>query len=91
MTIVIAYEIGVMYIKPIDVLEIINNTFFSWAPISSACLPVTPSNTTPRRDFFMACKLGQEKEKVRAINLELEERVKQRTQQLVKANEGPES
>ncbi|XPS88735.1 two component system sensor histidine kinase, hybrid [Desulfosarcina variabilis str. Montpellier] len=87
MTIVIAYEIGVMYIKPIDVLEIINNTFFFLGANLIGMFACYSIEYYTRRDFFMACKLGQEKEKVRAINLELEERVKQRTQQLVKANE----
>ena len=87
MSIVIAYEICVLYIKPIDVVEIINNTFFFLGANLIGMFACYSIEYYTRRDFFMACKLGQEKEKVRAINLQLEERVKERTQQLVKANE----
>lgn len=87
MSIVIAYEICVVYIRPIDVVEIINNTFFFLGANLIGMFACYSIEYYTRRDFFMACKLGQEKEKVRAINLQLEERVKERTQQLVKANE----
>ena len=87
LAIVVGYEISVMYIKPIDVVEIINNTFFFLGANLIGMFACYSIEYYTRRDFFMACKLGQEKEKVRAINLELEERVKERTHQLVKANE----
>ena len=86
-TIVLGYEISAFYIKPVDVVEIINNSFFFLGANLIGMFACYSIEYFTRRDFFMACRLGQEKEKVRAVNLELEERVKERTRQLVKANQ----
>ncbi len=85
--IVIGYGLSVLYIKPIDALEIVNNTFFFLGANLIGMFACYSIEYYTRRDYFMACRLGQEKEKVRSINLALEARVEERTRQLVKANE----
>lgn len=87
LAIVIGYELSLLFIKPIAAPEVINNTFFFLGANVIGMFACYSIEYYTRRDFFMACQLGREKEKVRAINLQLEERVKDRTQQLVKANE----
>jgi signal transduction histidine kinase/ActR/RegA family two-component response regulator len=87
LAIVIGYELSALFVKPIAVSEIINNTFFFLSANVIGMFACYSIEYYTRRDFFMACRLGQEKEKVRAVNLQLEERVRQRTRQLVKANE----
>ena len=87
LTIVIGYEICALYIEPLTGMEIVNHTFFFLGANLIGMFACYSIEYYTRKDFFMALKLGQEKEKVRAINLELEARVKERTRQLVKAND----
>jgi signal transduction histidine kinase/ActR/RegA family two-component response regulator len=85
--IVLGYEISWLLIKPAPTAEVINNNFFFLGANIIGMFACYSIEYYTRRDFFMACQLGQEQEKVSAINLQLEERVKQRTEQLVKTNQ----
>jgi len=86
-TIVGAYQIGAIFLSstPLPIL-INNNFFFVTANIIGMCASYTIEYYF-RRDFFLARLLEDEKEKVKNINLELEQRVQKRTAQLNKTNE----
>jgi len=87
MSIVAGYEFSCLFIKPIPAVEMISNNFFLLGGNLIGMFACYCIEYYTRRDFFMARQLEQEQEKVRAVNRQLEERVNERTQQLVKANE----
>ena len=84
--IVAGYELSWLLIKPAPASEVINNNFFFLGANTIGMFACYCIEYYTRRDYYMACQLEKEQQKVTAINLELEERVKQRTAQLVKAN-----
>ena len=86
-TIVGAYQIGAIFLSSTPLPILINNNFFL---ITATVIGMCASYTIEyylRRDFFLARLLEDEKEKVKNINLELEQRVQKRTAQLNKSNE----
>jgi signal transduction histidine kinase/ActR/RegA family two-component response regulator len=87
MSIVAGYEFSCIFIKPIPAVEMISNNFFLLGGNLIGMFACYCIEYYTRRDFFMARQLEQEQEKVSAVNRQLEERVNERTQQLVKANE----
>ena len=85
--IVIAYEIAAIWLSetPLDVL-LSNNFFFLGSNLIGmfACYSI---ESYSRRDFIKAYLLETEKKKVDTLNRELESRVEERTEQLMRANE----
>ena len=84
--VVLLYEIAVLGAGgPSPPVWISNNFFFISANLVGMAAGYSIETST-RRDFFMHCLLAQEQEKVREANLKLEERVKERTADLVRSN-----
>ena len=85
--IVIAYEIAAIWLSetPLDIL-LSNNFFFLGSNFIGmfACYSI---ESYSRQDFIKAYLLETEKKKVDTLNLELESRVEERTEQLMRANE----
>jgi PAS domain S-box-containing protein len=85
-TIVIAYEISAIWMieTPTSIL-LTNNFFFLGGNLIGmfACYSI---ETSSRRDFIQTYLLEDEKEKVDALNEELEHRVEKRTAQVIQAN-----
>jgi signal transduction histidine kinase/ActR/RegA family two-component response regulator len=84
--IVFAYEITAIWLSPTPVPTLINNNFFFLTGNVFGMFTGYSIEYYLRRDFIQARLLEVEKKKVAGINLELEERVKERTTQLVEAN-----
>ncbi len=82
--IVMFYEVAAMSTTPVTMF-INNNFFFITANIIGmfACYSI---EFYARRDFFLARLLEQEQEKVKAVNRELEQRVRERTAELQEKN-----
>ncbi len=85
--IVIFYEFAAVFLSHTPVSILINNNFFFISANIIGMFACYSIEYYARRDFYMALLLSQEREKVRKINRELENRVRQRTHQLVKTNE----
>jgi len=85
--IVIAYEIAAVWISHTPIPILINNNFFFLTGNIFGMFAGYSIEYYLRRDFFRACLLEAEKKKVTAINLELENRVEERTAQLKKTNQ----
>jgi len=85
-TIVIAYEIAAIWLNPTPVPILINNNFFFLTGNLFGMFACYSIEYYSRRDFIQAIELADEREKVKKANLELEERVKQRTAQLLETN-----
>ena len=85
--IVVAYEIAAVWISPTPIPTLINNNFFFLSGNILGMFACYSIEYYLRRDFMQAHLLEAEKKKVTAINLELENRVQQRTAQLVKTNQ----
>ena len=84
--IVAFYELSAWYANtPLPVF--INNNFFFISANIVGMLACYAMESYARRDFFLARLLEEEKEKVKHINLDLEQRVQKRTAQLKKTNE----
>ncbi len=85
--IVIAYEIAAIWLSetPLDVL-LSNNFFFLGSNLIGmfACYSI---ESYSRQNFIKAYLLETEKKKVDTLNRELESRVEERTEQLMRANE----
>jgi len=85
--IVIAYEIAAVWLSSTPITTLVNNNFFFLSGNILGMIACFSIEYYLRRDFMQACLLEAEKAKVTAINLELENRVRERTAQLQKANE----
>jgi len=85
--IVIAYEIAAVWLSSTPITTLVNNNFFFLSGNILGMIACYSIEYYLRRDFMQACLLEAEKAKVTAINLELENRVRERTAQLQKANE----
>jgi diguanylate cyclase (GGDEF)-like protein/PAS domain S-box-containing protein len=77
--IVILYEITATWINPVPFSVLMSNSFFLLSANIAGMMACYSIESYARRDFFMKKQLESEKENVRKINEELEERVRQRT------------
>jgi signal transduction histidine kinase/ActR/RegA family two-component response regulator len=85
--IVACYEIAAILLSNTPISVLINNNFFFIGANIIGMFACYSIEYYARRDFFLARLLENEQEKVKAANLELEKRVRERTSQLVRANE----
>lgn len=86
-TLVVAYEIAAIALSPTPVPVLINNNFFFLTGNVLGMFAGYSIELYARKDFILARRLDEEKRKVDAANLALEERVRERTAQLSRANE----
>jgi signal transduction histidine kinase/CheY-like chemotaxis protein len=84
--IVLFYEIAAVWINETPFTILFNNNFFFISANFIGMFACYSIEYYSRRDFYMACLLELEQEKVQAANLELEKRVEERTAQLKSAN-----
>jgi signal transduction histidine kinase/ActR/RegA family two-component response regulator len=85
--IVAFYEIAAIWLSSTPVTILFNNNFFFISANFIGMFACYSIEYYSRRDFYLVKLLEIEQKKVNAANLELEERVKVRTSQLMKANE----
>ena len=85
--IVIAYEFAAIWISSTPIPTLVNNNFFFLSGNVLGMIACYSIEYYLRRDFMQARLLEAEKKKVTAINLELENRVQERTAQLEEANQ----
>ena len=84
--IVIAYEIAAVWLSKTPFPTLLNNNFFFLSGNILGMFTCYAIEYHMRRNFMQAPFLEAEKQKVTAVNLELENKVHVRTTQLVKAN-----
>jgi len=84
--IVIAYEFAAIWLSNTPIPTLVNNNFFFLSGNILGMIACYSIEYYLRRDFMQAHLLEAEKKKVTAINLELENRVQERTAQLAKTN-----
>lgn len=84
--IVIAYEISAIWISETPLTIMINNNFFFISSNIIGMLAGYSLELSSRRDFYMRKLLELEKDKVKAVNSTLENRVIERTRQLTDTN-----
>lgn len=84
--IVIAYEISAIWISKTPITIMINNNFFFISSNIIGMLVGYSLELSSRRDFYMRKLLELEQDKVKAVNSNLEKRVKERTRQLTDTN-----
>jgi PAS domain S-box-containing protein len=85
--IIIAYEIAAMWVSQTPTPVLLNNNFFFLSANIIGMFACYSIEYYSRKEFMQARLLEAEKKKVKAVNRELEKRVKDRTAQLVSANE----
>lgn len=85
--IVIAYEIAAIWLSSTPIPTLLNNNFFFLSGNILGMFACYSIEYYLRRNFMQTRLLEAEKRKVTAVNLELENRVRDRTTQLVKANQ----
>lgn len=85
--IVAGYEIGAILIVDTPRIMLINNNFFFVSANIFCMLAGYSMELNTRKRFFSGFRLEQEKNKVNQINLELDQRVRERTLALSTANE----
>lgn len=85
--IVICYEIAAIWLIKTPIPILVNNNFFFLAGNIIGMFACYSIEFYSRKEFMQARLLEEEREKVDAINRELEKRVEERTAQLVKVNE----
>jgi signal transduction histidine kinase len=83
---VIAYEIAAIWISPTPIPVLINNNFFFLSANLLGMFACYSIEYHTRKRYMQSCLLEAEKKKVTIINKELENRVRERTAQLAKAN-----
>jgi diguanylate cyclase (GGDEF)-like protein/PAS domain S-box-containing protein len=76
---VLLYEIAAIWINPIPFAVLLGNNFFFVSANVIGMLACYSIEFYARRDFFLTQQLDIEREKVKQINQELEERVEKRT------------
>lgn len=84
--IVICYEIGAVFLSETPQIILINNNFFFVSANILCTLAGYSIELNARKRFFYSICLEQEKNKVTMANLELDQRVKERTYELSNAN-----
>jgi PAS domain S-box-containing protein len=84
--IVIAYEIAAIWATHTPIALLINNNFFFLTGNLFGMFACYSIQLNSRKEFLQAQLLETEKKKVHTANLELENKVEQRTGQLLKAN-----
>jgi PAS domain S-box-containing protein len=84
--IVSAYEVAAIWSTPISIPILINNNFFFLTVNLFGMFACYSIQLNSRKEFLQAQLLENEKKKVHFANLELENKVEQRTGQLLKAN-----
>lgn len=84
--IVIAYEVAAIWITETPIPLLINNNFFFLTGNLFGMFACYSIELYSRKEFLQAQLLETEKKKVKKANLELENKVEQRTGQLLKAN-----
>ncbi len=84
--IVLAYEITAIWISPTPIPTLINNNFFFLSGNVFGMFAGYCFEFFLRKDFIKSRLLEAEKKKATELNIELENRVQERTAQLVKAN-----
>jgi len=85
--IVVAYEVAAIWLSPTPIPNLLNNNFFFLSANILSMFACYSIEYYLRRNFVQARLLEAEKKKVTDINLELENRVRERTAQLADANE----
>jgi len=86
-TIVAFYEIASIWLTATPMEVLLNNNFFILSANVIGMFACYSSEYYSRRDFYLVKLLEIEQEKVKSANLELEERVRERTSQLMRSNE----
>jgi PAS domain S-box-containing protein len=84
--IVSAYEVAAIWSAPTSIPILINNNFFFLTVNLFGMFACYSIQLNSRKEFLQAKLLENEKKKVHFANLELENKVEQRTGQLLKAN-----
>ena len=84
--IVIAYEIAAIWLSSTPLPTLLNNNFFFLSGNLLGMFACYSIEFYSRRDFMQAHLLKAERKKVTAINMELENRVEERTAQLLNIN-----
>jgi two-component system cell cycle sensor histidine kinase/response regulator CckA len=84
--IVIAYEIAAIWLNPTDIPILINNNFFFLTGNVFGMFACYSIEYYLRKNYLQARLLDIEKKKVEDANLRLEERVEDRTTQLIRTN-----
>jgi PAS domain S-box-containing protein len=84
--IVIAYEVAAIWATHTPIALLINNNFFFLTGNLFGMFACYSIELNSRKEFLQAQLLETEKKKVHTANLELENKVEQRTGQLLKAN-----
>jgi len=84
--IVIAYEVAAIWVTHTPIPILINNNFFFLTGNLFGMFACYSIEFNSRKEFLQAQLLETEKKKVHTANLELENKVEQRTGQLLKAN-----
>jgi signal transduction histidine kinase/ActR/RegA family two-component response regulator len=85
--IVLSYEIAAIWLSPTPIPILVNNNFFFLSGNILGMFACYSIEFYSRRDFMQAHLLKAERKKVTAVNLELENRVQERTAQLVNTNQ----
>ncbi|MDX2498946.1 MAG: ATP-binding protein, partial [Deltaproteobacteria bacterium] len=85
--IVVVYEVAAIWLSPTPIPILVNNNFFFLSANTLSMFACYSIEYYLRRNFVQARLLEIEKKKVVDINLELENRVRERTAQLADANE----
>jgi signal transduction histidine kinase/ActR/RegA family two-component response regulator len=86
-TIVLTYEIASIGFINTPMPVLLNNNFFIISANIIGMFACYSNERYSRRDFYLVKLLENEQKKVNAVNIELEERVKERTSQLMRSNE----
>ena len=86
LTIVAAYEIAAIWLRPTPFAVLVNNNFFFLTGNVFGMFTCYAMEFYSRQDFIQVRLLAAEREKVDEANRELERRVRDRTQQHLEAN-----
>jgi len=84
--IVALYEIAALWISPTPHYVLISNNFFFFTANAIGMMACCSIEFYARRDFFMAHQLEAERENVKKIDREMEERIKKRTKEYQMVN-----
>ena len=84
--IVIAYEVAAIWMNPTDIAILVNNNFFFLTGNVFGMFACYSIEYYLRKNYLQARLLDIEKKKVEGANLQLEERVEDRTTKLIKTN-----
>jgi signal transduction histidine kinase/ActR/RegA family two-component response regulator len=85
--IIVFYEIASIWLSSTPMPILLNNNFFIISANIIGMFACYSTEYLSRRDFYLVKLLEIEQKKVSAVNMELEERVKERTSQLMRSNQ----